>query len=241
MRRRAATLTVLRIVTASLLLACAPAAALAQVAEGAPPAEDAPADEVTEPSSPPPPPKEDLSKSEEEAAFRRLSQPPKGYARVVMTLAFGDGLRFNNPYRLQTQLGDTGESLSLTQPYIDLGAALSFGPPNGLQHGASLRLTAAVSGVSQQVLTPSYFVAYRGPRRVLAFGRLGSAILLSPDVGLGPELAAGLSYFVSARVGFFGELVGNLFYGAGTTEISYAVYPVLSAQLGLMIDSEILP
>jgi hypothetical protein len=240
MRRRAAPPTLLWIVTASLLLACAPAAALAQATEDAPADEEPPVDEVSEPS-PPPPPRENPKKLEDEAAFRRLSQPPKGYARVVMTLAFGDGLRFNNPYRLQTQLGETGESLSLTQPYIDLGAAFSLGPPNGLQHGASLRLTASIAGVSQQVLTPSYFVAYRGPRRVLAFGRLGSAILLSPDAGVGPELAAGISYFVSARFGFFGELVGNLFYGAGTTEVRYAVYPILSAQLGLMIDSEILP
>lgn len=183
----------------------------------------------------------DLSPSAEAEAFRSFSKPPTGYARVVGTLAFGDGLRFNNPYRLSTQLGQTAESLSLTSAYIDLGAGFALGPPNGLQHGAALRFSAALSGVSQQVLTPSYFVAVHGPRRTLAFGRAGTPILLSPDAGVGAELGAGIGYFLTAKVGLFGEVVGDLFYGAGTFDVKYAVYPVLSAQLGLIIDAEILP
>lgn len=175
------------------------------------------------------------------AALERLSGPPRGYARVVMTLAFGDGVRLNNPYRLQTQLGATAESPSLTAPYMDIGAAVALGAPNGLQHGAALRLSHALSGVSQDVLTPSYFAAYRGSRRVLGFGRLGAPIILSPDAGVGAEIGAGLGYFLTGKVGVFGEVVGDLFYGAGTFDVKYAVYPIVSAQLGLVIDAEILP
>ncbi|WP_437564017.1 hypothetical protein [Sorangium sp. So ce542] len=174
-------------------------------------------------------------------AYRALARPPGTAARVVSSLAMGTGLRFNNPYRLQTQLGDTAESLSLTAGYLDLGVALALGPADGVQHGGALRLSIAVSGVPQETLTPSYFVAYRGLTRALAYGRLGAAILIEPDVNVGGELAVGLGYYVLAGVALSGELVGDLFYGAATYEAAYTVYPVVSAQLGLMIDHELLP
>ncbi len=175
------------------------------------------------------------------AAYRELSMPPGGAARVVGTLAFGTGLRFNNPYRLQTQLGDSAESLSLTAGYFDLGAAVAFGPADGLQHGGAVHLSLALAGVSQQSIAPSYFLAYRGGGPALLYGRLGAAILTAPDANVGGELAAGIGYFLTARIALSGELVGDLFYGAATYETAFTVYPVLSAQLGLMIDHELLP
>lgn len=178
---------------------------------------------------------------EADRAFERLSQPLEGYARVVSTLGFGEGIRFNNPYRLQTQLGERGESLSLTAGYIDLGVAVSFGPPDGIQHGGALHLSASLTGVSQQVLTPSYFVTYRGPHRVLGYGRLGPAIILSPDAGVGAEMGLAGGLFLTGKIALYAELTGNLFYGAGTFDVKYAVYPILSGQLGLMIDHELLP
>lgn len=173
--------------------------------------------------------------------YRALAQPPGRASRILGTVAVGDGVRFNNPYRLQTQLGERPESLSLTSGYLDLGAAFAVGPADGLQHGAALHFSIALSGVGQQALAPSYFVVYRGPRRVLGYGRLGASILTTPDVNLGGEIAGGLGYFLTARLAISAELVGNLFYGAATYEANYTVYPVISAQLGLMIDHELLP
>ncbi|WP_437961083.1 hypothetical protein WME76_16585 [Sorangium sp. So ce119] len=174
-------------------------------------------------------------------AYRELARPPGTAARVVSTVAMGRGIRFNNPYRLQTQLGETAESLSLTAGYLDLGAAFALGPADGVQHGGALRLSIAVGGVPQESLTPSYFVAYRGVPRVLGYGRLGAAILIEPDVNVGGELAVGLGYFLLAGVALSGEIVGDLFYGAATYDAAYTVYPVVSAQLGLLIDHELLP
>ncbi|WP_437650806.1 hypothetical protein [Sorangium sp. So ce362] len=174
-------------------------------------------------------------------AYRALSRPPGTAGRVVSTLAMGTGIRFNNPYRLQTQLGETAESLSLTAGYLDLGVALALGPADGVQHGGALRLSIAVDGVPQESLTPSYFVAYRGLTRALAYGRLGAAILIEPDVNVGGELAVGLGYFLLGGVALSGEIVGDLFYGAATYDAAYTVYPVVSAQLGLMIEHELLP
>lgn len=174
-------------------------------------------------------------------ALRELSAPPSGYAHLFGTFEFGKGVRFNNPYRLATQLGATAESTSLTSTYLDLGGAVAFGPPDGLEHGLALHLSFALAGVAQAVLTPTYFAAYRGPRRFVAYGRLGPSIVLTPDPTIGGELAAGFGYFFTARLAVAGELVGDVYYGAGTPVNGVTTYPILSGQIGLLVDYEVLP
>ena len=161
--------------------------------------------------------------------------------RVLGSLALGQGLRFNNPYRLETPLGDTAESVSTTAPYVDLAMALAFGPPNGLQHGGALHLATALSGIAQTVITPSYLAVYRGPHRAMVCGRLGLPVIVNPDTNVGGELALGGAYFLTAGIGLSAELAFDLFYGAGTRQTSYAVYPILAGQFGVLIDYEVLP
>lgn len=174
-------------------------------------------------------------------AYRKLTRPRTRYARTFGTVAMGRGLRFNNPYRLSTQLGEDAESLSLTATYLDLSVNLGFGPPDGLQHGASLHYTTSVEGVGQQVVTPSYIAMIRGDRPTLVYGRLGLPILVTPDLNMGGELAAGLAWFFTGALGVTGELVFDLFYGAATHEVDVTAIPVLSLQLGMILDYEILP
>ena len=179
---------------------------------------------------------------EELGSFRKLSAEPGGYARVLITTAFGRGFRFNNPFRLETQIGATEQSLSLTAPYHDVGLGLLFGDPNGLQHGGALRLSIALEGVEQQALGVSYLAAYRDPDLpLMGYGRLGLSILTAPDPNAGGELAAGFAAFFTGGVGVHAELVGNLFYGAGSLEAQYTVVPVLSLQGGIIADFEVLP
>lgn len=173
--------------------------------------------------------------------YRQLSRPPSGYLRIFETLAFGRGLRFNNPYRLATELGASAESVSATAPYLDLGTGIAFGPPDGIQHGGALHYTVALAGVSQQVLTPSYLIAYRGPRRFLAYGRLGPSFILTPDPTVGGELAGGFAWFLTSRIGLSSEAIFDVFYGAGTLQKGITTYPILSGQLGLIVDYEVLP
>jgi len=175
------------------------------------------------------------------ARYRRLLKRRGGYARLFTTLMFGRGLRFNNPYRLRTQLGDTAESVSLTAPYFDASFNTCFGRPNGVQHGGSLHFSIALEGVGQQAIAPSYLIAYRGSSPMLGYGRIGLSVLLSPDVSVGGELAAGFAYFLTGSWGLSAELVGNLFYGAGSYESSYSIYPILSLQLDMIADFEVLP
>jgi hypothetical protein len=46
---------------------------------------------------------------------------------------------------------------------------------------------------------------------------------------------------VRAGLGLAAELVGDVFYGAGTREVATPAYPVLSAQAGLWLSWEVLP
>lgn len=180
-----------------------------------------------------PPTKQGLDKEEPFA-----TKP--GYTQLFATVMGGTGLRFNNPYRLSTPLGSDAESVSRTAAYIDIGLAMTLGSPLGFQHGASLRTTAAVEGVGQVVMTPSYF-GWRRWRSLAAFARAGIPCVLTPDVTWGLEAAGGGAWFFLGGFGVVAEMVGTLFYGAGTAESAVVTYPVLSGQLGLITTYEILP
>jgi hypothetical protein len=185
----------------------------------------------------------DVRAREESAAVtKQLAQlgARPSYLRLFTMAEIGDGLRFNNPYRLSHQLGETGESLSTTALYTDLAAGVTFGAPNGLQHGFSLAWSLAIEGVGQQVVTPSYVALLRGERSYLVYGRAGLPLILSPDVDLGGELAAGFAWFFTSGIGATGALVLDGFYGAGTRDVRSAFYPVLSAQAGVFVDYEVL-
>jgi hypothetical protein len=162
-------------------------------------------------------------------------------AHLLGAAALGRGVRLNNPYRLATPLGDSAESLSLSATYLDLWVGAALGPPAGISHGGALHLAAAIDGIPQQVLTPSYLALQRFSGGWLGFGRAGLPIVLGPDPNLGFELAAGGTWLVSAGLGVTAELVGSIFYGAATHEESVTVIPIIALQLGVMIDYEVLP
>lgn len=163
-----------------------------------------------------------------------------GYAQLFATALVGGGLRFNNPFRLATPLGSDAESVSRTASYVDLGVAATLGDPLGLQHGVTLRTSIALEGVGQVVMTPSY-LAYRRFGALAAWGRAGVPLVFSPDATWGLEAAAGGAWFVRGGIGLAGEVVGDVFYGAGTADAKVTTYPVLSAQLGVVIAYEVLP
>ena len=173
--------------------------------------------------------------------YKRLDREGGIYARVFATAAAGKGLRFNNPFRLQDQLGDNAESLSLTSAYLDFSLNAAFGEPNGLQHGGAIHLSLGLEGVPQQALSVSYLAVYRADSPAMLYGRLGASFLTAPDPNVGGEAALGFSYFFTGSLGLTSELVGNLYYGAGTYEVEITTIPVLSLQLGVIGDFEVLP
>jgi hypothetical protein len=163
------------------------------------------------------------------------------YAHGFGAIAVGRGIRFNNPYRLQTQLGDRGESLSLSATYLDLSAGVTFGDANGLQHGGVLHYSEALSGIGQSVFAPGYVAMLQLSGRWLLLWRVGIPIVVRPDTTGGLEAAAGGVWYAMAGAGITAEVVGSLFYGAGTDETGITRIPMLSFQLGGFVDYEVLP
>jgi hypothetical protein len=217
----------------ALLALLRPASARAE--NDAAKASDGAATSVTSPSAPGEP-----NPEKSRQTLRRLTERG-AYLDVFTTLMFGDGVRFNNPYRLPRVLGENAESLSLTAPYVDLALGVATGSPTGLVHGGRLAWSIAMSGVPQSAVTPAYLAAWRPSGHWLLYAWLGVPILTAPDFNAGGELAVAGTYFVRAGIGVAAAIVADAFYGAGTRETRAAFYPVLSAQLGVSINYEVLP
>lgn len=171
----------------------------------------------------------------------RTPRSSNGYSHWLGGLYLGKGLRFNNPYRLSSSLGDDGRSLSLTATYLDLHVGRSFGAPDGFQHGVAAHLSVATDGIRQEVATPSYLLVKRLSPRVLGYGRAGFPIVLEPDASVGLETGLGGAYFFTANLGLGVELDYSLFYGAATIDRAVTLIPVTSLALGVFFDWEHLP
>lgn len=163
------------------------------------------------------------------------------YVHVLGGAAVGRSLRFNNPYRLQEPLGSSAESVSLAAPYLDLSLSGLLGEPWGPQHGLSLRSSLALSGISQGVFSFNYLFLWRLERGHALYGRSGPSLVMTPTFNAGLEAAAGAVYMVTGGLGVSAELVGSGYYGAATREVSATFVPLLSAQVGLVLDLEVLP
>lgn len=162
------------------------------------------------------------------------------YFRLVGSVLGGTGLRFNNPYRLATPLGDDASSLSRTAAYVDLGGGVLVGDPRLVQHGPALRFSVAVEGIAQQIIAPSYVVC-RQWRALQPCARVAVPIIVRPDTNAGFELGVGSTYWVRAGLGVVAEGVFDMFYGASTRDTKYPAYPILSLSLGLAVSWEVLP
>jgi hypothetical protein len=167
--------------------------------------------------------------------------PTARYLHVFGSAAIGRGLRFNNPYRLSTVLGDDAESLSLSATYADFGLGALLGEPRGLQHGAALHLSVATDGITQEVASLSYQALHPLGSRWFVGGRGGVPVILEPDLNAGLELAGTGAFMLGGGLGLGAELAFSLFYGAATLEHSASVIPLLSFQLGVWLDYEVLP
>jgi hypothetical protein len=163
------------------------------------------------------------------------------YVHAFTSLGYGLGLRFNNPYRLQTELGDDSDGLSLTSGYLDLGLGAALGNPHGWQHGAVAHLSLATQGVTQEVISLGYLSLLPLGRRLLGMGRFSVPLVIEPDFGGGVELGAGAAYYLAAGLGLSAELVGSVFFGAATWENDPTIWPIVSMQLGVFAEYEVLP
>jgi hypothetical protein len=171
--------------------------------------------------------------------FRRVQEGHFGHA--FGSLSLGRGLRMNNPYRLERVLGDSPKGLSLSALYLDLGAGYLIGNPERIEHGPSANFSVALTGIRQEVLTPGYRALTRLSSLWSTSLRLGVPIVLEPDLGAGVELGvAGILRFLGGAAAY-AELIGSLFFGAATYDADISVIPMVSLQVGIWMDYEVLP
>jgi hypothetical protein len=166
--------------------------------------------------------------------------PAKTTFHLFGGLAIGKGIRFNDPYRLQTELGDSAESLSLTASYLDAYAAATLNMHGKVSQGIALHASFALDGVPQEVLTPSYVLLYRPLPRWGLVGRAGIPIVIEPDASAGFELSGGGVFYLTAALGVTADLVGDLFFGAATPDTPRTTIPIASLQFGVVYDYEVL-
>ena len=163
------------------------------------------------------------------------------YLHWFGALVLGRGLRLNNPYRLERQLGDSGESLSLSATYLDASLGATLGGFAPVRYGFVVHLSEALEGVAQDVVTPGAIALWRPGPRWLGYGRLGVPVVLRPDTTGGMEAGLGGVWHASAGAGITAELVGSLFYGAATWQRKVTVIPIVALQIGVFVDYEVLP
>jgi hypothetical protein len=156
-------------------------------------------------------------------------------------MGIGRGLRFNNPYRLETELGSDAKSVSLSATYWDLNVGAVAELSGIVSHGATLHASFALDGITQQVLTPSYAIFVRLDPRWAVLGRAGIPIVLQPDANAGFEMAGEGLFYLTAGLGISASLVGSLFFGAATLDTPRTTIPLLSAEVGVFYDFEVLP
>src|SRR5262249_33119009 len=110
-----------------------------------------------------------------------------------------------------------------------------------LSHGIEIDASIALAGVPQEVLTPSYVFLLHATPRWAARGRAGIPIVIEPDANAGFEVAAGGVFFGTAALGIKLDLVDRLFYGAAPVDTPRTPIPLLSLELGVLYDYEVLP
>src|SRR5260221_1645959 len=168
-----------------------------------------------------------------------LPLPPLGASyRLLAGLGFGRGIRFENPYRLQTELGHNAESLSLTATYLDAQLGGVLGARGALFHGVVIHGSFALPGIAHEVCTPSYLLLVRPDGRWGILGRAGIPIVIEPDANAGFEVSGGGVLYLTAGIGITASLVGSLFFGAATLDSSRPAIPILSLELGALYDYE---
>jgi hypothetical protein len=167
--------------------------------------------------------------------------PVGSTTHVFGGLSAGRGLRFDNPYRLETELGSNAQSLSLSATYLDVHLGAAFGGAGSMFHGVVVHGSFAVGGIPQEVVTPSYLLLVHPVPRWAVSGRVGLPIVVEPDANVGFEIAAGGQLYLTAAVGLSASLVGSLFYGAATLDTPRTAIPILSLEAGAFFDYEVLP
>ncbi len=132
--------------------------------------------------------------------------------------------------------------------FIDLLGGYVFEGSGTLRHGVTIGVSTNLTGdgtqqlgvdeLGQWVLSPGYLLYVDLNDSVdglVLMGKVGVPLSVSEEFSIGGELSAGLAYLFLAGFGVYGEVGASLFFGGG------AVHPMLSGELGVQFEYEVLP
>ena len=162
------------------------------------------------------------------------------YGRVFATLGVGGSVRIIQYETLAQE--------RLAPPYLQLRGGYFFEGDGMAQHGVVLGVATpmvhdgppnlGVNGFTQYTLTPAYMVRLIPDGSLgdifQATGRFGVPLALGDQFSWGLELGLGMLLKPWNGVGFYGEIDLSVFFAQDT-------HPLLSFELGLAFDLEMLP
>lgn len=164
-------------------------------------------------------------------------QPP----RVVLTATGGSGIRIIQDLDLSQE--------RFTPGFVDLFGAFVFGSTSTWRHGVGLGLSTNISGdgaaqgvdgFDQLVVAPTYAGYFRFGMDLVVMAKFGVPLgLVLNEIGgfvPGAELTGGLAYFLTSGLAAYGEVGASAWLGTGSR-----IHPIVTAELGLLIDYEVLP
>jgi len=179
-------------------------------------------------------------------------EAPSEPMRILLSIGGGASLRIvknQSPLFNQQRVGPG---------FIDGFGAVVFGTSSQWRHGlgvgASLNLSGdggesqgtGVDPAHQIVLAPAYLGYYRLDEDFV-FTAKASALFAftfsgATQMAPGGELAFGLAFLLTSGLGIYGEIGGSVFVGSPEAPgESNTIHPLVTAEVGILIDYEVLP
>ncbi|MFK7998073.1 MAG: hypothetical protein AB8H86_00700 [Polyangiales bacterium] len=199
--------------------------------------------EVVNDDLPPSLQRESVSAAISPQSPRAPLSPWKGY------FGFGSGLA------LHLNAQDEFQQNTLAPAYLSLRGGGVLPGQGRLRHALQLGIHTNLSregaypsgtlALRQWVLVPSYVLRMGLDASPLpawiATARVGLPIVVSPAATLGAELAFGAQYFARSGVGIFAELIYDVFVGGRERDGSRSTHHLLTIEVGLQFELEVLP
>ncbi len=188
------------------------------------------------------PPASDDDERPGDSSPRQPTEP----LRVVAALGGGFTVRLVKNLEFQQE--------RFAPSYLDAFGGVVLPGSGLLRHQLTLQLSVNLSGdgnytfgldpLEQWTFMPAYTLRFQ-PQRIavpdyFAYGRVGIPLTVSPDFTWGVEVDAGFTYMLLAGLGIYAEVGYSMFFGGKDRSGSTSIHPLLSAELGVIFDIEVL-
>ncbi len=202
------------------------------------------------------PPEEDLSELPPEmrggldpelSGAGRQADEPKDPLRIIGGIGGGLSLRLARNLDFQQE--------RFAPAFLDLYAGLILPGARGFRHGFTVGVSANLSGdgsfslgmdpFEQFTITPGYIGRIQLDDSPVAdfllLLKVGIPLTVSPDFAPGLEVGIGATYLFLTGLGIYAEVSASAFMGGDSPSGSFTIHPLLSGELGIYVDFEVLP